>query len=672
MIVKGERVINTQNSLMSTIKYPHLFEPIRLGTTLFRNRIFSSPTGHQDLSPEGFPSPEAIAYYERKAIGGAAAVTVGECMVDSKRGKGGLYHFTLDNPLAGHGLHKLTNAVARHGGIASAELQHAGMFANRELSFMGAEAKGLAFGPVECEIDGRHILPMTEAQIEETIEAFAAAALFAKQCGFGMVTIHGGHGWLISQFVSPMVNTRKDKWGGSVENRARLPVAIADAIHKKCGRNFPVEIRISGSECHGAGYGIDEGIALSKQLDGHVELIHVSAGSHEVREVFAVTHPSMFLEDGVNVKFAAEIKKHVRTPVATVGALSDPALMEEIIASGKADVVEIARGLIAEPDLPNKARTGRETEIKKCMRCLACFSTLLTEGQFYCAINPKTSREIECRTYLPVQEQKTVLIAGGGIGGMQAAITCAERGHKVILCEKGGRLGGTLRCEERVPFKKKLDDYIEYQVREIGKAAVEVRLNTAVTKELAEVIAPDVIIAALGARPVVPKIKGIDGKNVLSAEEAYVEPERMGKRVAILGGGLVGAELGIYLAMLGREVTIIEMLEKLNDGGNFLHMIGLEGQLAKYGIKVYLNTKAEDISEKGVVGIPVIDSDGSARLFEADSVIYAVGQKPLSEEALELRYCAPEFHMIGDCVVPKNIMSATSAAFTIARDIGVY
>ena len=405
-----------------------------------------------------------------------------------------------------------------------------------------------------------------------------------------------------------------------------------------------------------------------------MDLIHVSAGHHEVEEVFAVTHPSMFLEDGVNVKYAAEIKKHVKTPVATVGALSDPALMEEIIASGQADVVQIARGLIAEPDLPNKARAGRDDEIKRCMRCLHCFSTLLNDGQFYCAINPETSRELEARYALPVKQKKTVLIAGGGIGGMQAALTCASRGHEVILCEKSDRLGGALRCEEKVPFKQKLDGYIEYQIRELKKAAVDIRLNTPVTKALADAIGPDVVIAALGARPVVPKIKGItaaDGSlrgNVLGAEDAYLNPDKVGKRVIILGGGLVGLELGIYLAQQGRAVTVIEMLDHLSDGGNFLHMVGLKVELKRYAIDIHLNTRAEEITETGVIAA---GPDGE-RLFEADTVIYAVGQRPVSDEAAALRDCAPEFYMIGDCNVPKNIAAATSAAYTVARDIGVY
>jgi 2,4-dienoyl-CoA reductase-like NADH-dependent reductase (Old Yellow Enzyme family) len=233
----------------------------------------------------------------------------------------------LDDPGAREPLVKLADAISRHGAVASIELQHGGSHS------YGSVADGRTiYGPVEyVDEKGCRILPMTEEIIEETIENFARAAAWVKRCGFGMVTIHGGHGWLISQFVSPISNTRTDRWGGSVENRCRLPVAICDAVRKAVGPGFPVEIRISGSECHPGGYDIDEGVAIAKQLDGHVDLIHVSAGSHEVMEVFTVTHPSMFLEDGVNVRYAADIKKSVKSScVATVGALADPSLWRRL------------------------------------------------------------------------------------------------------------------------------------------------------------------------------------------------------------------------------------------------------------------------------------------------------------------------------------------------------
>ncbi|NLA86617.1 MAG: FAD-dependent oxidoreductase, partial [Clostridiales bacterium] len=503
---------------------------------------------------------------------------------------------------------------------------------------------------------------------ERTINKFADAAAFAKQCCFGMVTVHSGHGWLLHPFLWPALYTRTDKWGGkSIENRARITVAVCDAIRKRVGPNFPVEIRISGSECYAGGYDIDEGVAFSKLLDGHVDLIHVSAGSHEVEEVFAVTHPSMFLPDGCNVKFAAEIKKHVKTPVATVGALGDPDLMEEIIASGQADVVEMARALIADPDLPLKIRTGRADDIKKCMRCLACFSSELDNGQDYCAINPEAGRDLEMKYDIPeAKVKKKVLIAGGGIAGMQAALTCHERGHHVILCEKSSRLGGTLRCEEKVPFKKNLDYYLDYQAKAIEKAGIDLRLNTAVTPEYAKNIGADVIISAMGARPVRPPIPGIDGKNVLGAEDAYIHPELTGGSAVILGGGLVGIELGIYLSMLGKKVTVIEMLDRISDGGNFLHILGLKTEMARQDIDLHLNTKAKEITDKGVL----CETAEGEKFFDADTVIYAVGQRPLQEEASALRFCAPEFYQIGDCVTPSNIMNATGTAFTIARSLG--
>lgn len=647
---------------MKDFAYPNLFSPIKIAGVTFRNRIFASPTGYQDLAPGGRLTAEAVAYYERKAQGGAAAVTIGECAVDWEYGRGGLHNVNLCDPQAAHSLHKASNAVIRQGAVLSAELQHAGMFANREPGH-----EGPAFGPVEYEMNGKKIGAMDEAMIEAIIEKFADAALFAKRCGFGMVTVHGGHGWLLSQFISPALNTRRDKWGGpDIENRMRLPVAIADRIHRKCGAAFPVEMRISGSECYDGGYDIEEGIKIARQLDGHVDLIHVSAGSHEVDEVFSVTHPSMFLEDGCNVRFAAEIKKHVKTAVATVGALTDPALMEEIIASGQADVVEIARGLIAEPDLPLLSRTGREGEIRKCMRCLACFSTLMSEGQFYCAINPATGRELEHKSDIPPKVKKKVLVVGGGIGGMQAALTSAERGHEVILCEKTGRLGGALRCEEHVPFKEKLDAYLNGQERAVRKAAIDLRLNTAVTPELARALKADVIIAALGARPVRPNIPGIDGANVLGAEEAYLAPEKVGSTVAILGGGLVGLELGIHLAGLGRGVTIIEMADSLNDGGNFLHMSGVRVEIKRWGLDIHLSTKAMKITEEGVL----CNGAEGEKMIPAETVIYAVGQRPLTEEAQALYASAPEFYALGDCVIPKNIMAANAQAHTIARNVG--
>ena len=380
------------------MKYKNLFEPIRLGGVVFRNRIFAAPTGLRYTFIDGTLSPTGPAYYSRKAMGGAASVAVGECIVDSSYGKTTEYKTSMDNPASLHGLRLITDEVSRYGAVCVAELSHGGAGANR---YPGAP--DIRYGPVDyIYLDGMQITEMSEEIIDRTIRKYADAALMAKKCGFGMVNVHAGHGWLLQQFLSPKLNTRKDKWGGpAIENRARLTVESLKAIRKAVGPAFPIEVRISGSECYEGGYGLDEGIAFAEQIADYCDLIHVSVGSHDKEEAFPVTHPSLFLNEGCNVIYAAEIKKHVRTPVAAIGALCDPGLMEEIIASGKADVVEMARALIADPDLPLKARTGREDEINRCLRCLTCFADLSRYGHFSCATNPEIGHETESRLFPP-------------------------------------------------------------------------------------------------------------------------------------------------------------------------------------------------------------------------------------------------------------------------------
>lgn len=678
---------------MYACKYPHLFSPIKLGNTVFRNRYFAAPIGYEYLSSQNHPLEETVAFFERKAVGGAATVNYGSAAVDSRRGVIGLSNPYLDDPAALPPLYRVASAVNRHGAVAAIELQHCG-----PNSYICAARGQQIYGAVDGVNPLGQLVPaMPEEVIEETIEAFGNAAAFAKFCGFGMVTVHAGHGWLLNQFLDPKVNTRRDQWGGSLENRCRFVVAVLDRIKQKCGRGYPVDVRISGATCYEGGYGIDEGIAIAKQLDGRCDLIHVSAGSHEVAEVFTVTHPSMFLPDGVNVQYAAEIKKHVGTPVGTVGALGDPEMMEEIIASGKADVVFAARAMLADPDLANKARAGRADEIRPCIRCFECFAGITTKRQNRCAVNPEIGFELDTRHALPASDRKRVLIVGGGVAGMQAALTAVERGHEVILCDKADRLGGVLRCEEGVPFKRLLRTYLDYQERMVRRASLDLRLGTEVNPEFATATGADVIIAALGARPCVPDIPGIDRANVLGAEEAYLHPDRVGATAVILGGGLAGIELAIFLSGLGRKATILEMMEALSDGGNPVHGLALANEIKRYGIGVSTATLAAEVNGDGVVGeyvgsaytlpsIPTVQAAvltsssfgrairgdlevGSRTLFPADTVIYATGRRPLQTDADTLRFCAPEFQQIGDCFMARNVLEATRMGFAVARDL---
>lgn len=656
------------------MKYPHLFEPIMIGNTLFKNRIFSAPTGHPDTI-RGRLSDDVAMYYERKAMGGAACVTLGEACVDSVYGKGYSGELSLDSFQPRHGLSLVADAITRHGAVASIELQHPGMKATPCVVTPGVGTSSeIIYGPSAGEYMGNPVQEMPEEIIYEIIEKFGNAAKFVKDCGFGMVTVHGGHGWLVNQFMCERVNQRTDKWGGSVENRARLAIEICDNIHKKCGRGFPVELRFSASEVISGGYTAEEAAEFAKLLEGHADILHCSVGCgiglDEKYRTFSITHPSMFREDGMNVQYAEIIKKSLtkNTPVATVGSLSDPAMMEDIIASGKADIVEMARGLICDPELPNKALDGRDDEIIQCMRCFNCFSSGKTRGPFWCALNPEINRERGFARYNTTPKQKKVLVVGGGIAGMQAALTAAKNGHKVILCEKTGRLGGHIRCEENVPFKKHLKQYLDQQERNVLNSAIDLRLNTEVTPDYAREVGADAIIAALGARPVKPPIPGIDRENVFLADDVYINPDLAGKSAVILGGGLVGMELAIYLNSLGKQVEVVEMAEGFHPFPNILHGQAVDIKLKEEGIAPHFSTKAVRIDEGGVW----CDTPDGEQYFSADSVIYAVGQRALSDEASALHDCATRFYPVGDCVQPRNIAEANATARVVAEDIGRY
>lgn len=674
------------------MKYEHLFKPIQIGGTLFRNRIFGAPIGHPHLTPEQYISNDGIAWFERKAKGGSASVNVGSVIVDNAHGAVGPL-MRGDDPTALPSLFRLANAISSQGSVAVAEILHCGANSYHSKFGLGNEI----YGAFDCKNGmGLDVKEMPEAMIEKVIEAHADAAAFLKYAGFGMVTLHAGHGWLYNQFASPE-NTRNDKWGGSIENQCRIIVQTIDRIHQKCGRRFPVDVRLSGAALVEGGYDLDYAIEVAKQLEGHADMLNISVGVHEDPEVIIRTIPSMFMADGENLKYAAEIKKHVSMPVATLGGFRDPEHMEEVLASGQADIIYTARAVIADPDLPIKAMNGKEDEIKKCIRCFSCYSAHVGKLEYCCAVNPENGIENTIPDKAPAFKKK-VLVVGGGVGGMQAALSAAERGHEVILCEKSARLGGALRCEEKVSFKQNLQAYLDTQANLLAKSSVEVRMNTEVTPELAKEIGADVIIAALGSSAIKPGIPGIDKASVMSADDAFLHEEKVGHQVTVLGGGLVGIELAIHLSQTGHKVRILEMANSLNDGGNTIHALALNREIRELGIEVHTSTRANEITDTSVIGEYVGDQfsapscelinqailqsccfglmhkkpleEGSIQEFPTDTVIYAIGQRPMQAEALKLCDCAPEYYAIGDCVTPKNITQATKMAYSITNNLG--
>ena len=636
---------------------------MKLGPYMLKNRIEAAPMGTHG-TPQGYISPDGVAYYELRAKGGAAIVTIGESMIDSKGTSHGKVT-PLDDPGILPSLISATDAIKRHGAVANIELLHAGIRSGTP------KPTDPVYGPsAGTSFYGKKIIEMGDEEIQHVVNAFGYAAEMAKIGGVQMCMIHGGHGWLLSQWFSKLHNHRTDEYGGSIKNRARIALMIIDDIREKCGPNFPIEIRLSGDEFTEGGMSIEETVELAKVLDSKVDMLHLSAATFHDRTAGLRMFPSMFLPRGCNVFLAEAVKKAVKTPVNTVGGLNDPAHMEEILASDKADMVTVGRALLADPYLPEKARKGQTADITPCLRCNYCISQNFTpyvkypKGIVRCVVNPVIGRELEHKFAQPSTSKKKVLIVGGGPAGMQAAITAADRGHMVTLCEKNSRLGGTLLHAEREYFKEDLTKLTEVLIRRVQKRPIKVMLGKAVTPELISESSPDVLIAAVGAEPIIPSIPGVRGKNVIVTARDYDE-DKVGDKVVVIGGGLVGCEKGLHHAHQGKNVTILEMLEKAAPTAPYLHWLALMKELEKT-VKLETGVKCTKITEEGVYAVNQKDEE---QFYEADTVLLATGLKPRTELVESLRFSAPDFSVIGDCLEPATILEAIHMGYFTALDI---
>lgn len=644
--------------------YAHLFQPLRLGRTVLKNRIEAAPVSVANLTPQAHFTPDNIAIFERKAKGGAAIVNMGEARIDLKTGISHLLCLALDDPEVMPSLILATDAIRRHNAIPAIEILHPGGRANPEYYD----------GPIWAPSDapghlGKDYTALDEKTIDYIVNCFANAAEMAWLGGVEMVMIHGGHGWLLHEFLSPLNNHRTDKFGGSLENRARISLMVVDAIRRRCPELL-IEFRLSGSELVEGGLTIDDQVEFAKLLDGKVDLIHVTAGTFHYPETNQHMVPSMFHPFGVNVEFAAAIKKAVKTPVAVVGGLDEPELMEQVLAEGKADIIAVGRSIIADAQMPGKLRGGRADDVTPCIRCNHCISESFVPYVKYssrltrCSVNPVAGREYTEKDVCPALIPKKVLVIGGGPAGMEAAITLADRGHQVILAEKSGRLGGAIRFAGHVSFKSKLDQLMQVLIRRVERRKITVMLNTDMTPELARSLRPDAIVCAIGADPIVPPVPGVDLEIAVSAVGMHEHMEEIGQNVVILGGGLVGCEESILLGELGKKVTVLEMKPELCRDAPFLHHEAVLLEMERLGITARTGMRCTGILPDGVTA----EQDGKEIKLPADTVIIAAGLAPKLDEAESFRSCAPEFWKIGDCRQARNVRLAIHEGY----DAGSY
>lgn len=645
-------------------KFPNLSSPITIGRVTFRNRMFSAPMGGTDITNDGCIGPKSTAFYELRGKGGAGAVTVSECMVHPKTDGSHAYHLdtSILNSLASATY--TADAIRRHGAIPSIELSHSGMYAGTYMTDKSRQHEMNQWGPSDTvRSDGVQVKALTKDMLAEITAAYGNVAGLAKRAGFEMLMIHGGHGWLLNQFLSPYFNKRTDEYGGSLENRCRLAIEVLGAVREAVGPGFPIEFRLSGSELFDGGYDLEEGVRIAQQIEPYIDLLHVSAGTYQ--RGFGDTHPSMFKEHGCNVYLAAEIKKHVSVPVATIGGLNDPQQMEEIIASGKADIVYMARALLADPFLPRKVMANQDEDIVKCLRCFTCMAERAATSTRRCTVNPLIGREMEGCEVRKAPEQKKVVVVGGGPGGLKAAHTAALRGHQVVLMEKESELGGILKSEQALPFKREMYELSLTFAKQCREAGVEIRLNTEATKELVEKEAPDAVIIAAGSRPLVLPIPGIDGENVTIVNNYYLEKEKVGDQVVVLGGGLAGCEAAIHLAQEGKKVTIVEMRDELAPDANVRHRPLLLKQIDGLA-EVRTGLKGLEVTAEGVI---CEDRVKQRHLVKGGSVICALGQRARTDVVEALRDTAPYVAVIGDCAKVSTITNAVYQGYHAALDI---
>lgn len=641
-------------------KYKNLTSPLMVGRTMLRNRICSAPMGGTDISNDGCIGDKSKAFYELRAKGGAAVVIVSECMVHPSTDGSHAYH--LDESIL-NSLAQATycaDAIKRHGAIPSLELSHSGMFAGTYMTDKKKQKSMNQWGPSDTvRNDGVEVKALTKDMIDEIVEAYGHVAVLAKRAGFEMLMIHGGHGWLINQFLSPLFNKRNDEYGGSLENRCRLAIEVLKKVREAVGPFFPIEFRLSGDEFVEGGYHLEEAVEIAKMLEPYCDIMHVSAGTYQ--KTFGLTHPSMFEEHGRNVYLASEIKKHLSIPVSTIGGLNDPEQLEEIIASGKADLVYMGRALLADPFLPRKVMENRTDEIVKCLRCFTCMAERAVTSTRRCTVNPLIGREIEGDEVVKTSNPKKVMVAGGGPGGLYAAYTAVLRGHDVTLYEKESEVGGILKSEQALPFKKEMYELsLTYKKMALDNG-VKIVCNTPVTKDLCEEVKPEALIIATGSTPIVPPLEGIE--RCVIVNNYYLEKDRVSDDVVVLGGGLAGCECAIHLGQEGKRVHLVEMRDVLAPDANVRHRPLLLKEVDKY-VTVHTSYRGLRITEEGVV---CLDKDGKEVLVKGTSVICALGQR--SSKVDELLDGAPFVRVIGDANRVSTITNAVYQGYHAALDI---
>lgn len=664
--------------------YPNLLKPLMVGNVYLKNRMVSTNAlPHYLQGSENFPAEPVINHVASCARNGAAIVSFGDWADPHQRtaidpSSRRMPMFDLSDPSVHNYMSQMADAVHFYGSKLCICLME---FGPRGLGVKNKPAIDTSKDVDLTDMDAiQDLLPqlfaedfgeiraMTAEEIRAFEEEVAQKALFYKKLGFDMCDLHMAYRLpIFAQFLSPLVNDRTDEYGGSLENRARFPLETCKRIKELCGQDFLIEIEISGEEKPG-GMTLDEVIRFAHMADGLIDIFQIRAWND------TDSHPTGFNSiegEPVTLKYCEAMKKaNVPVLVEPVGGYQDPDLNEKFLAEGKCDLIGMARAFICDPNYFEKIYEGRPEDITPCIRCNKCHVPFI-DGPWHnvCSVNPAMGQAHRLKNLIPGHTKpRKVAIVGGGVSGMEAAIVAAQRGHSVTLFEKSGKLGGQMLYSDHASFKWPIWNFKAWQIRQVEKLGVDVRLNTAATPEMIRAEGFDVVLAAVGSRPNIPTIPGADNLNVHSPLSVYGNHEHLGENIVVIGGSESGSETGLYLAMNGHKVTVLTRQNVLAPEAAQVHYVEMLHNACKWEPNFSHITLATTtrIDPDGVV---YTDGEGAEHKLLCDDVILSAGVKPCIDEALAFYGSAERFYLIGDCSQPGSIQTCMRSAFSIASQI---
>ena len=650
---------------MSFNKYPNVFSPIRIGNMEVKNRIQFSPMVSSLSTPTGGVSPELLGYIKYQAQSGVGVITIGSTPIDHINGVDffGALDVTSDDNITD--LRRISEITHRYGVKISCELVHAGRSAPK---CFRPNSPAIAPSAIPVENGPTDIREMNETDMEIVRNEYCDVAERLMKAGFDMVMVHAAHGNLLAQFMSPKYNRRTDEYGGSFENRVRWPLSVLKAMRERVGRGLCIDMRISGDELVPGGMGIEETKAFIRLAQEYIDTVHVSQGLIVEPRYMPYTMPAFYLPHCHNVKWSEQVKAdpEIHIPVTVVGSITTIAEAEEIIASGKADMVAMARQLMCDNQLLHNAYRGAEEKTRPCLRCHEGAPAEIVHLR--CATNPRLGREFELGEIQPSRHPRKVVVVGGGVAGCMAAKTLVERGHEVILMEQGDKLGGRLHEISCLSFKFDMRRHLKWLMSSTMECGAKILLNTEATPENILALKPDVVFIATGADRIAPPIPGLNRSNVHHVLDVDTGREAVGDTVVVCGGGLSGTESALQLAMEGKKVTVVDMLPVEQFARD--HSPAPRGMLLQlleqYGVKLIGSVRVCEIGDDGVA---VQSMDGAKTVLPCDDVVAAFGMKKNDRLLKQMQELMPDVIAVGDCNVVKNIKNANQVAFNLALDL---